>query len=325
VILVTKDIGPAILHQLLRAGADDFLPYPLPEKALHEAIERIRAPEPLPATIAQPQNEALLEHSAPRNGSVFAVHGLAGGTGATTFATNLAWELCNLGKQETHRVCIIDMDLQFGAVSTYLDLPRRDAVLELWADTEAVDFEAFRQALLPYEEKLHVLTAPSDILPLDMIGPEDVTNIIQRARAQFDYVIIDMPTAVVQWTETVLELSDIYFAMIELDMRSAQNTLRMVRALKSEDLPYDKLRYILNRAPGFTDLSGRSRVKRMAESLDIKLEVQLPDGGKAVTQACDHGMPMAQTAAKNALRKDIRKLADSIHEVAQASGSDAAA
>ncbi len=321
VILVTKAVSPTVLHQLLRAGADDFLPYPLPEGALREAIERMRTPEAAPAAPAAPapSTEGLLERSAPRNGSVFVAHGLAGGTGATTFATNLAWELCNISKTDAPRVCIIDLDLQFGAISTYLDLPRRDGIFEMWADTEAVDFEAFRQALLTFEEKLHVLTAPSDILPLDMIGPEDVATIINRAKAQFDYVVVDMPSTVVQWTETVLDLADVYFALIELDMRSAQNTLRMVRALKSEDLPFDKLRYVLNRAPGFTDLSGRSRIKRMGESLDIDLEVQLPDGGKAVTQACDHGLPLALTAPKNAVRKEIQKLAKSIHEVAAAS------
>ena len=89
------------------------------------------------------------------------------------------------------------------------------------------------------------------------------------ARANFDYVVIDMPSTVVQWTETVLNAAHVYFAPLELDMRSAQNTLRMIRALKAEDLPYDKLRYVLNRAPKFTDLSGKSRVKRLAESLDI--------------------------------------------------------
>ena len=143
VILVTKAVSPTVLHQLLRAGADDFLPYPLPEGALREAIERMRTPEAAPAAPAAPapSTEGLLERSAPRNGSVFVAHGLAGGTGATTFATNLAWELCNISKTDAPRVCIIDLDLQFGAISTYLDLPRRDGIFEMWADTEAVDFE----------------------------------------------------------------------------------------------------------------------------------------------------------------------------------------
>ena len=72
------------------------------------------------------------------------------------------------------------------------------------------------------------------------------------------------------------------------------------------------MRYVLNRAPKFTDLSAKARVKRMAESLDIDIEVQLPDGGEQVTQANDHGLPIAENAAKNPLRKELQKLAKSL-------------
>ena len=37
-----------------------------------------------------------------------------------------------------------------------------------------MDSEAFMHALLPYEQKMHVLTAPTDMIPLDMVTTEDV-------------------------------------------------------------------------------------------------------------------------------------------------------
>jgi pilus assembly protein CpaE len=132
-----------------------------------------------------------------------------------------------------------------------------------------------------------------------------------------------MPTCVVHWTETVLHASHVYFAMMELDMRSAQNTLRLIRALKGEELPVEKLRYVLNRAPKFTDLTGKSRVKRMAESLDITVEVQIPDGGRPIVEAGDHGSPLADLAAKNPVRKEIQKLAKSVHELNQSEATGA--
>jgi pilus assembly protein CpaE len=101
-------------------------------------------------------------------------------------------------------------------------------------------------------------------------------------------------------------------------MRCAQNALRLVRALKAENLPHEKLRFGLNRAPGFTDLSGKSRAKRLAESLSIEIEVMLPDGSRQVTQSNDHGLPLAETAAKNPLRKEIQKLAKQIHDLNKA-------
>ena len=53
----------------------------------------------------------------------------------------------------------------------------------------------------------------------------------------------------------------------------------------------------------------------MAERLGISIEVQLPDGGKAVSQNADHGVPLSTGIAKNPLRKEIAKLAQSVHEV----------
>ena len=209
-------------------------------------------------------------------------------------------------------------DFQFGSAATYLDLPRKEAVFDLLSDTAGADSETMLAAMLTFNDKLHVLTAPSDMLPLDLVGPEDIGRIIDMAQANFDFVIIDMPRTIVSWTETVLNRAHVYFAMMELDLRSAQNVLRLIRALKVEELPHEKLRFVLNRGPRFTDLSAKSRVKRMAESLDISIEVQLPDGGAQVTQANDHGLPLAENAGKNPLRKEIQKLAKSLFDLNKA-------
>lgn len=309
VLVIAEDVSPSALHQLLKLGAQEFVPYPLPEGSLHDAIERLRAPE-LPTF-----KPTTTGGSGDRDGVVFAVHGLAGGVGGTTFAVNLAWELATVDKKDPPSVCLLDLDLQFGSVATFLDLTRREAVFEMLSDTEGMDNDSFVQALMTYNEKLGVLTAPAEILPLDMITSEDLERILNAAKANFDYVVIDMPSTLVQWTEAVLHAAHVYFAPLEIDMRCAQNTLRMIRALKSEELPVEKLRYVLNRAPKFTDMAGKARVKRLAESLDIDIELQMPDGGKQIAESNDQGQALAVAAPKNPYRKEISKLALSLHEL----------
>lgn len=326
VMLIAHELSPIALHQLLRLGADDFVPYPLPEGALHDAIVRMRTtPQPAPAAPVQVASDPDVEQGQARSPSfkpkgdreavVLPVHGMSGGVGASTFACNLAWELANISKTDAPRVCLLDFDFQFGAISTNLDLPRRDAVFEILQDTASADSESFLKSMLTFNDKLHVFTAPPDMLPLDIVHGEDIDRLIDMAQANFDFVVIDMPSTIVSWTETVLNRAHVYFALLELDLRSAQNVLRLVRALKAEALPLEKMRYVLNRAPKFTDLSGKSRVKRMAESLDIDIEVQLPDGGPQVTQANDHGLPLAESSAKNPMRKEIQKLAKSLYDL----------
>lgn len=318
VILIAENVSTAGLHQMLKLGADDFVPYPLPERALHEAIERIRNPQTPPATPAgdDGQQRAGAVETGQRLGgrsSVFAVQSLAGGCGSTAFATNLAWELAIVDKKTAPTVCLIDLDLQYGSVATYLDLPRREVILEMLTDMSSMDEDAFKQALLSFNDRMSVFTAPPEILPLDMVAPDDVQRLLDFATAQFDIVILDMPSSIVQWTETVLNRVDIFFALLELDMRSAQNSMRFIKALQSEDLPLEKVNFVLNRAPGRTDLNGKGRVKRLSESLGVKIETQLADGGRQVTQCCDHGAPLAEMAKKNVLRRDVMKLAASLH------------
>ncbi len=325
VILIADDLSPIALHQLLNLGADDFVPYPLPDGALHDAIERVRGMNTQQAAVtemaqtvaAQP---GVLASSKPgeREGVILPVHGFGGGVGSSTFAVNLAWELATVDKKLSPSVCLLDLDFQFGSAATFLDLPRRDAVYEMLSDIENTDDEAFKQTLQQYNDKLDILTAPSDILPLDFVSPQDIERLITLAQRNFDFVVIDMPTTLVQWTEVVLGMSQVYFGIVELDLRSAQNALRLIRALKAEDLPHEKIRYALNRAPKFTDMTGKGRAKRMAESLDIDLSLHLPDGGKAIAEACDHGVPLANTAAKNPLRREIAKLAQSLLDLERA-------
>ncbi len=320
VLLIANQVSPSVLYQMQKLGADDFVPYPLPEGALHEAIERLRKPAPVMPDGYDPLTGAytgIMKAKGDRNGVILPVHGMAGGVGATTFAANLAWELCLIPEAENTKVCIIDLDLQFGSIGTYLDLPRKEAVLEVLGDTAGLDADSLVKSMLTFNDKLFVLTAPTDMLPLEMLSPEDIGRILDVAQANFDFVIVDMPHTVVAWTEAVLTRAHVYFALLELDLRSAQNILRFIRALKAEALPHDKVRYVLNRAPKFTDLSAKARVKRMAESLDIDIEVQLPDGGEQVTQANDHGLPIAENGAKNPLRKELQKLAKSLFDLNQ--------
>ncbi len=338
VIVIAEDVSPITLHQLLKMGAEEFVPYPLPDGALAEAIERIRAPKPPQMPVLETPAE-LRPSSYNHEGVILPVHGLAGGTGATTLAVNLAWELANVFEEdakprgflskkkvkapEAPRVCLLDFDLQTGSASTYLDLPRREAVYELLSDTEAMDAESFLQALITFNDKLFVLTAPADMLPLDLVTPEDIDRILNLAQRNFDFVIVDMPKTLVAWSETVLTAACAYFATFEMDMRCAQNALRFIRTLKAEELPISKVRYVLNRAPKFTDMNAKARLKRLAESLDIKIGVQLPDGARQVVEAGDHGMPLAISAPKNPLRKEIQTLAKRIHSTAKSTVAQA--
>ena len=125
---MAEEVSPIVLHKLLKLGAEEFIPYPLPDGALNDAVERMRK-RVSDAELIAANLQNNLKATGDRDGVVIPVQGLAGGTGTTTFAVNLAWELANVDAgDEALRVCLLDFDLQFGSIATYLDLPRREAV-----------------------------------------------------------------------------------------------------------------------------------------------------------------------------------------------------
>ncbi|MEO1562096.1 MAG: AAA family ATPase [Pseudomonadota bacterium] len=320
-VLLAKDLSPAALHGFMRLGADDFLPYPLPDNAIQETRERFQQLNARIAPQQQPENVVVDATQARprgpnRNGFIFPVYGLAGGVGSSTFAANLAWEIQTLVEQKGKRVCIIDLDLQFGTISTYLDVPRTDAVYELLSNAMDTDDDTIAQTVANFEQRLDILPAPSDAIPLEFIGQQEVEHILNVFARNYDFVIVDLPKNLVSWTETVLRSSQLFFTLLELDMRSAQNALRFLRVLKSDDLPYEKVQFVLNRAPKVTDLTGRGRVKKLAESLDVQFRFFLPDGQKQVPYAGDHGSPLGEIAPKNPLRREIRKIATTLADLA---------
>ena len=318
VLLVTGELSSRTVHRLIREGVAEFTPYPDPDGALREAINRMRL---LRAGGAAGWGPGATGQA--RRGQLITAYGVAGGVGTSTFVVNLAWEIAAAVRRQGHRVVLLDFNFQYGSVATYLDVPRREAVYELVSEASSLDQTGLTQALSIYQEKLHVLTAPRDALPLDIVSPGDVTAIIGLAREAFDYVLIDMPQALMNWSEQVYTASDEFYALMEVDMRSAQNMFRFLRTLKAEDMPLDKIRFVLNRAPGLTDLSGKQRVRRVAGSLGIEYAYQLPDGGRQVVNACDQGVPLADAARSNPLRREIARVAQSI--LAAGRGTAAAA
>ena len=97
VILLAEALSPTAMHELMRAGADDFAPLPLPASALVDSVTRLSS-APVSALPSGPS----------RRGKVFPIYGAAGGVGASTLAVNLAWEVAQAVEKSDRRVALLD-------------------------------------------------------------------------------------------------------------------------------------------------------------------------------------------------------------------------
>jgi len=310
-VLIVADLSTAAVHRLMRAGAADFAPFPLPDGALSQATNRARVLK---------QTEQSAGGRGPR-GVIVPIYHTAGGAGATTLAVNLAWEIHEEVKKSGRSVALMDLDFQYGACATFLDLPRRQAVFELLSNPSIADVSGLNAAMTSFRGEMSVLTSPPDPVPLDLIESGEVEEMLTIAANVFEFVIVDLPVALLSFSDRLLENAHIFLNVMQLDMRNAQNAARFLRAAESEGMSLARVEHVLNRAPSALDLSAKNRARQFERSLGIEFSHRVPDGADAVEAACDQGAPLSIAARRNPVRAAIKKLAGHVVESAATSRS----
>jgi pilus assembly protein CpaE len=244
VLLAFNRRPEARLRDIVRTGAIDLLQLPAKDDDLLESVQR--------AIELSHQQEAAPVPAAAAAGSsvgrVFTTSSATGGCGKTFYATNLAYFLTHYtGK----RTCIVDLDLQFGEVSTALRLRPRFTIfdaLQRDEEDESALADHIEEYLVKHDTGIYLLPAPKDPSEADRISPPDVTRIIEAIRTKFDYVIVDTPAALTEIVLAAFDLSDELFTLATLDLPSVRNMGVFLNTLDKLKIPSDHVRLILNKA-----------------------------------------------------------------------------
>jgi pilus assembly protein CpaE len=252
IVLAFSDRPDASLREIVQAGADDILRLPFDHDELVIALERALdigsrrlasvAPKMPSGVIPLPVVPAV-----PTQARVFTVSSATGGCGKTFMATNIALFLA----RHTHkRVVLVDLDLQFGEVSTALRLRPNYTIYDaLHRDDDDFDFgEHLDEFLVQHEGGFSVLAAPKDPAEADRIGPADVTRILDVLRGHCDYLVVDTPAALTEVVLAAFDVSEHLFSLATVDLPSVRNLGVFLQTLDKLRIPSDNISLILNKA-----------------------------------------------------------------------------
>ncbi|MGH9070080.1 MAG: AAA family ATPase [Acidimicrobiales bacterium] len=230
---------------VVRTGAIDLVYVPgLPgelTRAMERAMELGKA-----ARREVSINQTGVTPAAPL-GTVITLASATGGCGKTFLASNLAAFFASHGR----RTCILDLDLQFGEVSTALQLRPEFTiadVLSLPIDDPAELASHFEEYLVRHETGTWVLSAPRDPSEADRIAPSEVGRVIEVAQQCFDIVIVDTPAALTEVVLAAFDRSDLLYAVTTLDTPSIRNLGLFVHTLERLKIPSENVRLVLNKA-----------------------------------------------------------------------------
>jgi len=251
IVLAFSERPEAQLRDVVRAGAIDLLHLPVADRALRETIERavgLSRPNSNGNGAAPGTGIGTAGAAAPKAlGTVFTVASATGGCGKTFYATNMAYFLARHTGKTT---CIVDLDLQFGEVSTALRLRPKFTISDaLQREDEELNLnDHLEEYVVAHESGINVLAAPKDPSEADRIHPSDVSKVIEAARAHYDYVIVDTPAALTEIVLAAFDLSNELFVLATLDLPSVRNMGVFLNTLEKLKIPADNVKLVLNKA-----------------------------------------------------------------------------
>ena len=220
-------------------------------------------------------------------GTVFTIASATGGCGKTFYATNLAFFLT---KYTGKRVCIVDLDLQFGEVSTALRLRPKYTIFDALQreDADQADLIAhIEEYTVTHETGVSVLAAPREPSEADRISPPEITRVLEAIRQRFDYVIVDTPPALAETVLVAFDMSDMLWVMATLDLPSVRNMSVFLSTLDRLKVPTEHVRLILNKAE--TDVG--IDIEQVTKLFPQGFESVLPYA-KEVSRSINLGMPV---------------------------------
>lgn len=293
IVITSTDYSTDTIVKAMRSGAREFLPKPIIKTDLKHIMEMLVKPETEQET---------------GSAKIITVYSNKGGIGKTTIATNLAFELANT----THnRVALIDLNLQLGDVSTFLNLnPSFDAayviknLINKKEDTLLKAFEKYK------DTKLFILSDPTYIEHSESITPQQIGSLFKALRKIFTYIVVDMSSNIDPNSLKILDCSDIILFTTIVNIPAIRNAQRCLNLFKSRHYPNNKVKVIINRFMENDEITAED----IETTLGEKIYWKIPNNYFSIMESINKGVTVSEVNTNSNIANSFRNFASKISD-----------
>jgi len=282
IALLNADDSSLILR-VLRQGATDFLVHPYTAEQVENCLLKVDRRAPI---------------SASRKARVWCVMPAKGGSGATTIASNLAWQWKRLG---TERILLADLDPLAGTMSFLFKIKSNYSFLDVLRRAGDIDADLWK-GMVTQHKGVDVLLSPDNI-GAGYSSLDDALPIIEYARLNYDVVILDAAGVYGRWNLSQTRLADELLLVTSNELPALQAAQRALTYLDNNGIERSKLRVLINR---YDRAAGLNR-EVIPTALHADVFHVIPDDYESVEKALMEGRVIAPASA---FGKSLAELAD---------------
>jgi pilus assembly protein CpaE len=293
-VLLIKNQTPEILLAAIRAGVREVLELPLQQSLFHAALDRI---------------DEKLQASKKNEGKILAFLSAKGGSGATFLSTNLAYTLAML----THKkIIVIDLNSQLGDTALHLSDQKPSMTLaDLCAQINRLDADLLEASLIHVTPNCGVLAGTSEAAPTTEIQPDQIEAILQLARTQYDFVLLDMGRQINAVTIRALDHAYRIYPVLQqsfICLRDGKYLLDMFRSL---GYAKEKIEIIVNRHGSAEGVS----MADMDRMLGLHSKRLVPNNYELANASINQGVPIFKLAHTSNIGKSLIDFSNSLANI----------
>jgi pilus assembly protein CpaE len=293
VFVTSVSKAPELVISAMRAGAQEFLSQPIVTTDLIQAIDRVR------------KARTKFKAKAPIRGKIISVFSKKGGLGVTSLAVNLAVALSH---ESEEKAALIDLDLQLGDVTSFLNLSPEYNILDCLNQDGGVDAVKLQSCMTRHESGVYVLPEPKNPADADNVGNSHINQILNQLKSMFSYVIVDMSHVFDSRNLEVFELSDSIILVSVPNISSIRAAKKALGVFKEMGYLQGKVRLIINRVGKKDSIS----MEQIEKTLHFPVSWVIPNNYPVVIDAINSGVPLTNHRSVSNVSKSIAGLAKDI-------------
>lgn len=281
-VLVSADRSVEFLMRAMRAGVREVLPAPMNQLTVLQAVKHAQGHQHIGT-----RHQELV-------GQVHALISAKGGAGTTFLATNLAYALAKQGK----RVAVLDLNLYLGDAALFLGSTEpASSVVELARQAHRMDATLLEANMIKLSENLHVLAAPTSPEHVHDVSAEDLETVIELARSNYDFVVLDVSRMLDPLTIKALDLADTIYLTLQMNVPFIRAAKLMVAVFRTLGYTNNKLKVIVNRY----EKAGVIGLEEVEKSISLKVQYTIPNSHGAVDASVNQGVPLLKLLPRDSV------------------------
>jgi len=301
VFVTSRQPDTDLLLKAMRAGIKEFFPQPLNAQDIKAALA---------ALVKRRQQTARVEPA--HYGRIIHVMGAKGGVGTTTIAVNLAMILSDLKKAGS--VALVDLNTVFGEIPLFLAVKPKYHWGHIAGNMSRLDRTFLMNAMAKHASGLHILPSPSYLNGHPPATAENMENLLNVMKSNFDYIIVDGGQALNGPAMKVIEMSQNVLLVTLLSLPCLTNTKNVIKSLAGREVySEDRLGLIVNRYLKNSDLT----LQEAQESVRTEIFWNIPNDYKTTMSAINRGVPLHNLSPKASITKSLVSMADAFLDDSQ--------